>query len=284
MNKNIGVVLVGCCLLTACVKTNKAPNYQQDLIAQLAEISYDKGDYTSAEKFYHQASKKYPDDISMKHRLAQSYAKQGKRAEAIKIYQQVIEKDPKASLALRHQANLYLSTGRVDDSARNYSKALRLNAKDTKSLNNLGLLLGMTSNPELALRCYKQKNGANTSTSMQNNLAMTQAILGNTGAALRTLAGIKNDDKKIAATLDYNRKVIGRYHRKLSKLTPETEGMRKKILDDLAQNLGTPAEKYRLSPGSLDEVSRVCGDFERAFDLQLGHKAWLMHLGERSYA
>lgn len=283
MNKKIGVVLVSFCLLAACVKTEKSASHPKNLISQLAEISYEKGDYASAEKFYRQASKTYPEDLSLKHRLAQSYAKQGKRLEAIKAYQQVIDKDPKASLALRHQANLYLSAGRVDDSARNYSKALRLDAKDIKSLNNLGLLLGMTSNPELALRCYKRKSRSSSSISLRNNFAMTQAILGNTGAALRTLAAIDTKDKQIAETLDYNRKIIGTYHRKLADLNPSDEKKRKKLLQQLAKNLGTPVGKYRLSPGSLDEVSRVCGDFERAFDLQLGYNAWLMHMGERSY-
>jgi tetratricopeptide (TPR) repeat protein len=114
---------------------------QREQLVQKANILFNQGDLTGAEKVLRSFIKKFPDSSYGHYQLGNVLFRQNKKEDAIKEYQKAISLNSKYALAYNAMGKVFASQQQWSEAIAEYQKALVINPEYGDALANLALAL-----------------------------------------------------------------------------------------------------------------------------------------------
>ncbi|MBT5947433.1 MAG: tetratricopeptide repeat protein, partial [Nitrospinaceae bacterium] len=140
----------------ACRKVAVENSESPDPVHFLGVIASQRGQFSEAIAFYHQAIRLNPSQPSFYTNLGSALYSSGSFNEAIEAFQKAIALQPENPIAHNNLANLLREEGRLAEAESSYLEALRLMPDYPDALNNIGIVLGELGRPDEAIAHYER--------------------------------------------------------------------------------------------------------------------------------
>lgn len=146
MWKLLIALIIGICLFITPVKADElkvnslteTQIQQGEEIFRLAITATEKGDFTTAEKYWDDLIEQFPTNPALWSNRGNAKVSQYKLAEAINDYNQSIELAPNAPDPYLNRGVAYEGLGEYQQAIADYKKVLELNPEDVMAYNNIG--------------------------------------------------------------------------------------------------------------------------------------------------
>ncbi|MBW4445348.1 MAG: tetratricopeptide repeat protein [Spirirestis rafaelensis WJT71-NPBG6] len=114
---------------------------EREQLVQKANLLFNQGDFTGAEKVLRSLIKKFPESSYGHYQLGNVLFRQNKKEDAIKEYQKAISLNSKYALAYNAIGQVFASQQQWSEAIAEYQKALTINPEYGEALANLALAL-----------------------------------------------------------------------------------------------------------------------------------------------
>lgn len=189
LNRWLGWTVVAAALTTGCAQTshwshlplNNAAK-DRDLRFSFAQVSERDGNLYKAERTYRELHQEAPKDPRFTHRLGVVRVRQGELEEGLVLLEQAAQQREDDVEILNDLGYAYLISGDFSAAEREFQRALAIDARNSRTLNNLALAVGYAGRTQESYELFRRTGGE---AEARSNVAYILAQCGDLPAAMR---------------------------------------------------------------------------------------------------